>query len=171
MRKVSILFVSIVLLSVSPLRSNAQDNSCYFFVRLMDSDTHPYSFEHMQENAPQGYVCGYVVNDNRGDRKYSMFLVKKKKKFELILNAGDNSEVRKVSKKLASQLEETVYNRFVDAEKDKNGPFEVTIDDVNYNSFFTIIPSKITEYWSDVSMLIPDSLWREEYLKFRIVSL
>ena len=116
-------------------------------------------------------IYSYVVNDNRGDRKYSMFLVKKKKKFELILNAGDNSEVRKVSKKLASQLEETVYNRFVDAEKDKNGPFEVTIDDVNYNRFFTIIPSKITEYWSDVSMLIPDSLWREEYLKFRIVSL
>lgn len=166
MRKLSVLFISGLLLSVFPLRSNAQEDPCYFFTSLIDSDSHPYTFEHLQKSAPQGYVCGYVVNDNWGDRKYSMFLVKNKRRFELILNAGDNSEIRKVSKKLAGRLEETVYNRFANAETEKNGPFAVIVDDVNYNRFFTIIPPKNTEYRSDMTMLIPDDLWREEYLKF-----
>lgn len=93
MRKLSVLFISGLLLSVFPLRPNAQEDPCYFFTSLIDSDSHPYTFEHLQKSAPQGYVCGYVVNDNWGDRKYSMFLVKNKRRFELILNAGDNSEI------------------------------------------------------------------------------
>ena len=51
---------------------------------MVDSIAKPYTFEHLQKRAPQGYACGYVVNDTWGNSLYSMFLTKNNRKFMII---------------------------------------------------------------------------------------
>ena len=157
MRKFALLLISILLLSALPLKS--QELTDCIFMNYMDSDSHPYTFEKLQKSAPQGYVCGYVVKDTWGESLYSMFLYKDRRRYKLILNAGGISKERKISRKLASRLEESVINRFAYEAND------IIIDDnVDYYKIYAMLPARIAEYWSHVSMQIPDKLWREEYL-------
>ena len=81
MRKISLLFVSIVLLSQFAVAAGYPLNGTW---ELMDSDS--WSFQFRQKNAPEGFVCGYVVDDAWGNNYFSMYVVKKGNKYELIYN-------------------------------------------------------------------------------------
>ena len=174
MEKLSLLLVSVLSLSLFPLGSNAQEPADYSFVNMVDSVTKPYTFEHLQTRFPQGYVCGYVVNDTWGNGLYSIFLNKNKRKYELVLNVADKTEVRKIDGKLARQLEESVRNRLADAQKElekrqeTNTGFVTVSYDESYIKFYVMIPTQIAEYWSWETLMIPDRVWREEYSKFSI---
>lgn len=174
MKKVSILLVSVLLLSLFPLSSNAQGPADYYFVDMVDSVAKPYTFERLKIRSPKSYVCGYVVNDTWGFSLYSMFLTKNKRKYELVLFVGEQREVRRIDRKLASQLEESVRNRLADAQKtldnrrETNTGFVTVSDEESYNEFYVITPTRKAEYCSWVTIMLPDSLWREEYNKFSI---
>ena len=174
MKKVSILLVSVLLLSLFPLSSNAQGPADYYFVDMVDSVAKPYTFERLKIRSPKSYVCGYVVNDTWGFSLYSMFLTKYKRKYELVLFVGEQREVRRIDRNLASQLEESVRNRLADAQKtldnrrETNTGFVTVSDEESYNEFYVMTPTRKAEYCSWVTIMLPDSLWREEYNKFSI---
>ena len=62
MRKVSLLFVSIVFLSQFAVAAGYPLNGTW---ELMDPDS--WSVQYRQKNAPEGFVCGYVVDDAWGN--------------------------------------------------------------------------------------------------------
>ena len=174
MKKVSILLVSVLLLSLFPLSSNAQGLADYYFVDMVDSVAKPYTFERLKIRSPKSYVCGYVVNDTWGFSLYSMFLTKYKRKYELVLFVGEQRELRRIDRNLARRLEESVRNRLADAQKElddrqeTNTGFVTVSYDESYNEFYVMTPTQIAEYCSWVTMMLPDSVWRVEYNKFSI---
>ena len=174
MGKKSLLFVAIMLSWVFTLSSNAQGPADYYFVDMVDSVAKPYTFERLKIRSPKSYVCGYVVNDTWGFSLYSMFLTKYKRKYELVLFVGEQREVRRIDRKLASQLEESVCNRLADAQKtldnrrETNTGFVTVSDEESYNEFYVMTPTRKAEYCSWVTIMLPDSIWRVEYKKFSI---
>ena len=168
------MLVSVLLLSLFPLSSNAQGPADYYFVDMVDSVAKPYTFERLKIRSPKSYVCGYVVNDTWGFSLYSMFLTKYKRKYELVLFVGEQREVRRIDRNLASQLEESVRNLLADAQKtldnrrETNTGFVTVSDEESYNEFYVMTPTRKAEYCSWVTIMLPDSLWRQEYLKFSI---
>lgn len=171
MRKVILFCIGILLSTLFPQHSMAQDQSYFFFINPVDSAYYPYTFERLQSTAPEGYLCGYVVKDSMNDNLYSIFLYKKQHTFRLILNTGDSLEERKISKKLACRLEKSVIDCFANVRKMKDVDAAIVCDDVDYNKMFVMLPSQIDEYWSQESILIPNELWRDEYFKFSIATL
>lgn len=170
MKKLSLPFAGILLLAAFPLSLNAQEDQ-YYFERIMDADSNPYTFHSILQRTPDDFVCGYEANDTWGENWYSMCLIKNKRKYQLQLIVGHDAQIRKVNKRLAHRLEESVVNRMADAQRIQEED-DCTIYDIaemlDCFKLYVIQPTQIAEYWSDVSMLIPEKIWRDEYFKFSI---
>lgn len=72
MRKLSFLFLGVVMMSQLALAAGYPLNGSW---ELMDPES--WSFKNMQNKAPEGFVCGYVVDDAWGNNYFSMYVVKK----------------------------------------------------------------------------------------------
>ena len=143
---------------------------------LMDPDSWYYGF--LQRNAPEGYVCGYVVNDPQGNNIYSLFLVKSTNKYELVRKRIDYSEVRPIKKKLARQLEKVTYKHLADAEKKKEDDIKQSsnkrdngirvLSFYDDNIIYVMNPGQIATFKSGGSTNLPDQIWNDELRKFSL---
>ena len=157
-----------------PLNDHRQ-NPSKKIMGLMDQDS--WTFQYMQRNAPEGYVCGYVVNNPQANNIYSLFLIKNEKKYQLVKKIRDYQEVREINKKLAKQLEESMNNRFTEAEERKeaeakrasisngNGIQVSRFYDGNY--IYAMKPGMIGILESGESTDLPDKIWNDEAGKFK----
>ena len=158
---------------VIPLNSNR--NPTKDRMGLTDPDS--WTFEYLQKNAPEGYVGGFVVNNPQGDNIYRLFLIKNKKKYELVKIKRDYKEVIEISKKRAKQLIESMDNSFTEAQERKeaeakrasntknNGIQSIVFYDGNY--IYAMKPGMMGVYWSGESIELPDTLWNDEAGKFQ----
>jgi len=157
-----------------PLNDHRQ-NPSKKIMGLMDQDS--WTFQYMQKNAPEGYVCGYIVKNPYGDNIYRLFLIKNGKKYQLVKKIRDYQEVRDISRKLARQLEESMNISFTEAEERKeaeakrasnsngNGIQVIRFYDGNY--IYAIKPGMIGFIESGESTELPDKAWNDEAGKFK----
>ena len=157
-----------------PLNDHRQ-NPSKKIMGLMDQDS--WTFQYMPKNAPEGYVCGYVVNNPQANNIYSLFLIKNEKKYQLVKKIRDYQEVREINKKLARQLEESMNNRFTEAEERKeaeakrasnsngNGIQVIRFYDGNY--IYAMKPGMMGVIESGESTDLPDKIWNDEAGKFK----
>ena len=158
-----------------PQVGNTPEKPTKKIMGLMDQDS--WTFEYMQRNAPEGYVCGYIVNNPYGDNIYRLFLIKNGKKYQLVKIKRDYEEVREISKKSAKKLEESMNNRFTEAEERKeaeakrvsisngNGIQVIRFYDGNY--IYAMKPGMIGILESGESTDLPDKVWNDEAGKFQ----
>ena len=155
--------------------SKTPENPTKVKMKLMDQDS--WTFQYMQNNAPEGYVCGYIVKNPYGDNIYSLFLIKNGKKYQLVKKIRDYQEVRDISRKLARQLEESMNISFTEAEARKeaeakrasnsngNGIQVIRFYDGNY--IYAMKPGMIGVIESGESTDLPDMIWSDEAGKFQ----
>ena len=138
---------------------------------LMDPDS--WYFGYLQKNAPEGYVCGYVVHDYDDNDIYSLFLVNNKNKYELVRKTIDYSESRTIKKKLARQLKKVTDKHLDDAEKNREDDFKQASDDgmrvpgfYEGNVIYVMNPGQIATFKPGYSTYLPDRIWNDELRKF-----
>ena len=179
MRKVSLLFVSIVLFSQFAVAAGYPLNGTW---ELMDPDS--WSFQFRQKNAPEGFVCGYVVDDAWGNNYFSMYVVKKGNKYELIYKKTGIVKTKEIDGQLAKELAATVDRNIGEAQKRRD--FEIedakkrsekksetasdtddveVIEVVMYDGdvIYALKPGKMAYSWPDVFYRLPDKSWNDQY--------
>ena len=103
MRKLSFLFLGVVMMSQFALAAGYPLNGSW---ELMDPKS--WTFEYLQKKAPEGFVCGYAVDDPWGNNYFSMYVVKKGNKYELIYKQPGIVKKKDIDAKLAKELLKTV---------------------------------------------------------------
>ena len=99
-----------------------QDNSA-------TSDTYPrgrgiigsesYTMEELQKNAPQGYVCGYVMKNPWGTYLYGIYLVREEKQYSMVYKKFDYTETRSIKSRQAKKLIASVNTKIASADVPK----------------------------------------------------
>ena len=158
-----------------PIRNDAERHAIDTMA-LMDPDSWYFGF--LQKNAPEGYVCGYVVNDPQGNNIYSLFLVKNTNKYELVRKRIDYSEARPIKKNLARQLEKVTDKHLADAEKKKEDDIKQAgnkrdngirvLSFYDDNIIYVMNPVQIATFKSGGSTNLPDQIWNDELRKFSL---
>ena len=156
-----------------PLNDHPQ-NPTKEIMGLMDPNS--WTFQYMQRNAPEGFVCGYVVNSPQANNIYSLFLIKDGKKYQLVKKIRDYQEIREINKKLAKKLEESIDERFIQAEERKKTETK-QVSNINYNGIqsirlydgnyiYAMKPGIMGLLESGGSTELPDKVWNDEVGKF-----
>ena len=158
-----------------PIRNDAEHHAKET-MSLMDPDSWYFGF--LQKNAPEDYVCGYVVNDPQGNNIYSLFLVKSTNKYELVRKRIDYSEARPIKKNLARQLEKVTDKHLADAEKKKEDDIKQAgnkrdngirvLSFYDDNIIYVMNPVQIATFKSGGSTNLPDQIWNDELRKFSL---
>ena len=179
MRKLFLLIVSIVLLSQFAFAAGYPLNGTW---ELMDPDS--WSVQYRQKNAPEGFVCGYVVDDAWGNNYFSMYVVKKGNKYELIYKKPGIVKTKEIDGQLAKELAATVDRNIGEAQKRRD--FEIedakkrsekksettsdtddveVIEVVMYDGdvIYALKPGKMAYSWPDVFYRLPDKSWNDQY--------
>ena len=179
MRKVSLLFVSIVFLSQFAFAAGYPLNGTW---ELMDPDS--WSVQYRQKNAPEGFVCGYVVDDAWGNNYFSMYVVKKGNKYELIYKKPGIVKTKEIDGVLAKELLKTVDGNIGEAQKRRDFEIEDAkkrsekksetasgtddveiIESIFYDGdvIYALKPGKMAYSWPDVFYRLPDKSWNDQY--------
>ena len=179
MRKVSLLFVSIVFLSQFAVAAGYPLNGTW---ELMDPDS--WSVQYRQKNAPEGFVCGYVVDDAWGNNYFSMYVVKKGNKYELIYKKTGIVKTKEIDGQLAKELAATVDRNIGEAQKRRDFEIEDAkkrsekksetasdtedveiIESIFYDGdvIYSLKPGKMAYSWPDVFYRLPDKSWNDQY--------
>lgn len=74
--------------------------------KIIGANTSP--MKQLQEYAPEGYVCGYVITNGWDKVLWSLFLVNAEGKYSLKYKKGDETEIRIIESDLAKNLESAV---------------------------------------------------------------
>ena len=179
MRKLFLLIVSIVLLSQFAFAAGYPLNGTW---ELMDPDS--WSVQYRQKNAPEGFVCGYVLDDAWGNNYFSMYVVKKGNKYELIYKKPGIVKTKEIDGQLAKELAATVDRNIGEAQKRRD--FEIedakkrsekksetasdtddgeVIEVVMYDGdvIYALKPGKMAYSWPDVFYRLPDKSWNDQY--------
>jgi hypothetical protein len=130
----------------------------------------------LQEYAPEGYVCGYVITNGWDKVLWSLFLVNAEGKYSLKYKKGDATETRSIESYLAKDLESAVKNQISDIEYAINNPDTVLVPggiplvDMIYDGdiAYAITPDKAVSCWTwyEWPEKMPDGVWKQESLKF-----
>lgn len=155
-----------------------QDNSA-------TSDTYPrgrgiigsesYTMEELQKNAPQGYVCGYVMKNPWGTYLCGIYLVREGKQYSMVYKKFDYTETRSIKSRQAKKLIASVNTKIASADVPKktantaggNGSGIQVITFYDGNTAYAVTPDKAVYFWTSGSEDVPDEAWQEEYLKFK----
>lgn len=175
MRKLSFLFLGVVMMSQLALAAEYPLNGSW---ELMDPES--WSFKNMQKKAPEGFVCGYVVDDAWGNNYFSMYVVKKADKYELVYKKPGIAKTKEIDATLAKELLKTVDGNIGEAQKRRD--FEIedakkrlekteadeTNDDediwvVFYDGdvIYALKPGKMAYSWPDVFYRLSDKNWND----------
>ena len=177
MRKVSLLFVSIVFLSQFAFAAGYPMNGTW---ELMDPDS--WRFQNMQKNAPEGFVCGYVVDDAWGNNYFSMYVVKKASKYELVYKKPGIAKTKEIDATLAKELLKAVDGNIGEAQKRRDFEIEEAkkriekkeadktedVEDIwvvfyDGDVIYSLKPGKMAYSWPDVFYRLPDKNWNDEF--------
>ena len=179
MRKLFLLIVSIVLLSQFAFAAGYPLNGTW---ELMDPDS--WSVQYRQKNAPEGFVCGYVLDDAWGNNYFSMYVVKKGNKYELIYKKTGIVKTKEIDGVLAKELLKTVDGNIGEAQKRRDFEIEDAkkrsekksetasgtddveiIESISYDGdvIYALKPGKMAYSWPDVFYRLPDKSWNDQY--------
>ena len=177
MRKLSFLFLGVVLISQLALAAGYPLNGSWELV-----DPESWMYKNMQNKAPEGFVCGYVVDDAWGNNYFSMYVVKKGNKYELTYKKPGIAKTKDIDATLAKELLKTVDGNIGEAQKrrdfeiedskkrlEKKEADETEDVEVIWGVFYdgdvvyALKPGKIAYYWPDVFYRLPDKNWNDEF--------
>ena len=177
MRKLSFLFLGVVLISQLALAAGYPLNGSWELV-----DPESWMYKNMQNKAPEGFVCGYVVDDAWGNNYFSMYVVKKGNKYELTYKKPGIAKTKDIDATLAKELLKTVDGNIGEAQKrrdfeiedskkrlEKKEADETEDVEVIWSVFYdgdviyALKPGKIAYYWPDVFYRLPDKNWNDEF--------
>jgi len=176
MRKLSFMFLGVVMMSQLALAAGYPLNGSW---ELIDPES--WSFKNMQNKAPEGFVCGYVVDDAWGKNYFSMYVVKKADKYELVYKKPGIAKTKEIDSTLAIELLKTVDGNIGEAQKrrdfeiedarkrlEKTEADETEDVEVVWSVFYdgdviyALMPGKIAYSWPDVFSRLPDKNWNDE---------
>ena len=179
MRKMSFLFWSFALLSQFAFAAGYPLNGTW---ELMDPDS--WKFQNMQKKAPEGFAGGYAVDDAWGNNYFSMYVVKKGNKYELIYKKTGIVKTKEIDGVLAKELLKTVDGNIGEAQKRRNFEIEDAkkrsekksetasgtddveiIESISYDGdvIYALKPGKMAYSWPDVFYRLPDKKWNDEF--------
>jgi TonB family protein len=144
-------------------------------------DPKSWTYENMQKKAPGGFVCGYVVNDAWGNNYFSMYVVKKGNKYELIYKKTGIVKTKDIDATLAKELLKTVDGNIGEAQKrrdfeieeakkrlEKKEADETEDVEVIWSIFYdgdviyALKPGKMAYSWPDVFYRLSDKNWNDQ---------
>ena len=176
MRKLSFLFLGVVMMSQLALAAGYPLNGSWELV-----DPKSWTYENMQKKAPEGFVCGYVVDDAWGNNYFSMYVVKKGEKYGLIYKKTGIVKTKEIDGELAKELAATVDRNIGEAQKrrdfeiedakkrlEKKEADETEDVEVIWSVFYdgdviyALKPGKMAYSWPDVFYRLPDKNWNDE---------
>lgn len=139
---------------------------------IIGSDS--YTMGELQKNAPQDYVCGYVMKNPWGTYLYGLYLVKEGKQYSMVYKKFDYTETRSIKSRQAKELISSVETKIASADVPKKtantaGSNGVVIHVATFydgNTAYVLTPDKAAYFWTSGSEDVPDEAWQEEYLKF-----
>lgn len=140
---------------------------------IIESDS--YTMGELQKNAPQDYVCGYVMKNPLGTYLYGIYLVKEGRHYSLVYKKSDYTERRSIRSRLAKELISSVESKIAYADVSKktantagnNGSGIQVITFYDGNTAYAFTPDKAVYFWTSGSNDVPDETWQEEYLNFK----
>ena len=180
MRKLSFLFWGVVMMSQFALAAGYPLNGSW---ELMDPKS--WTFEYLQKKAPEGFVCGYVVDDPWGNNYFSMYVVKKGNKYELIYKQPGIVKTKDIDATLAKELLKTVDGNIGEAQKRRDFEIEDAMkrlekkesDETDHNDVIEVVfydgdviyalkPGKMAYSWPDADAFyrFPDKNWNDELI-------
>lgn len=178
MRKLSFLFWGVVMMSQFALAAGYPLNGSW---ELMDPKS--WTFEYLQKKAPEGFVCGYVVDDPWGNNYFSMYVVKKGNKYELIYKQPGIVKTKDIDATLAKELLKTVDGNIGEAQKRRDFEIEDAMkrlekkeaDETDHNDVIEVVfydgdviyalkPGKMAYSWPDSFYRFPDKNWNDEFV-------
>ena len=176
MRKLSFLFLGVVMMSQLALAAGYPLNGSW---ELMDPES--WSFKKTQKNAPEGFVCGYVVNDAWGNNYFSMYVVKKADKYELVYKKTGIAKTKEIDATLAKELLKTVDGNIGEAQKRRDFEIEDArkrsekvetgetddveiIESIFYDGdvIYALKPGKMAYSWPGMFYRLPDKNWNDQ---------
>ncbi len=138
---------------------------------IIGSDS--YTMGELQKNAPQDYVCGYVMKNPWGTYLYGIYLVKEGKQYSMVYKKSDYTESRRIKSRQAKELISSVESKIAYADTPNtantvrsNGVVIHVVTFYDGNTAYVVTPDKAAYFWTSGSEDIPDEAWQEEYLKF-----
>ena len=178
MRKLSFLFLGVVMMSQFALAAGYPLNGSW---ELMDPKS--WTFEYLQKKAPEGFVCGYVVDDPWGNNYFSMYVVKKGNKYELIYKQPGIVKTKDIDATLAKELLKTVDGNIGEAQKRRDFEIEDAMkrlekkesDETDHNDVIEVVfydgdviyalkPGKMAYSWPHAFYRFPDKNWNDELI-------
>lgn len=176
MRKLSFLFLSVVMMSQLALSAGYPLNGSW---ELIDPES--WLFKNMQKNAPEGFVCGYVVDDAWGNNYFSMYVVKKADKYELVYKKPGIAKTKEIDATLAKELLKTVDGNIGEAQKRRDFEIEDArkrsekvetgetddveiIESIFYDGdvIYALKPGKMAYSWPGMFYRLPDKNWNDQ---------
>ena len=133
----------------------------------------------LQEYAPDGYVCGYIMFNAWNKKLWGLFLINENGNYSLLYKEADKTEKKRgVTPDLAKELEETVNNKISDVEYALTHPVSITVPsglpmvDIIYDGDVAcaVTPDKAVSFWTWGAWpeKMPEGAWKKEYLLFYI---
>ena len=132
----------------------------------------------MNQYAPEGLICGYIMRNSWNKNLWGVFLVKEGRKYSVVYKEADKSETRSIKADMARELEASVNKKIADIEKAVTTPVTVniyegfdevvTIYDGDYA--FAVTPDKAVYSWASSMGKykgINDDIWQQEIDKFK----
>lgn len=135
----------------------------------------------MQNKAPEGFVCGYVVNDAWGKNYFSMYVVKKADKYELVYKKPGIAKTKEIDSTLAIELLKTVDGNIGEAQKRRDFEIEDArkrsekvetgetddveiIESIFYDGdiIYALKPGKMAYSWPSMFYRLPDKNWNDQ---------
>jgi|GEM_PF-3908220 len=121
--------------------------------------------------APKGYQCGYVVTEPAGNILYGLYLVRNRKRYELVLKWSYKTATRRIDSTLAdmllgsaeANLDDATVEKPVDGDRGDDTGMKL-VDFYDGNKVYVLMPDKAAECRSEE---IPDKIWLEQYRSFK----
>jgi hypothetical protein len=134
--------------------------------------------EKLNQYAPEGFVCGYIMRNAWSKNLWGVFLVKEGRKYSVVYKEADKTETRSIKSNLAKELETSVNKKIADIEKAVSTPITVNVYDglpevdIIYDGdiAFAVTPDKAAHFWAwnmKEYLGINDDIWQQEIDEFK----
>lgn len=132
----------------------------------------------LNQYAPDGFVCGYIMRNAWMKNLWGVFLVKEGRKYSIVYKEADATETRSIKADLAKELETSVNKKIADIEYAVSTPITVNVYeglpevDIIYDGdiAFAVTPDKAAHFWAEglkEYLGINDDIWQQEIDKFK----
>lgn len=135
--------------------------------------------EKLNQYAPDGFVCGYIMRNAWMKNLWDIFIVKEGDNYNLVYKEADKTETRSIMSDLAKELEASVNKKMADIEYAVKNPTVVEVYEgglpeveILYDGdiAFAVTPDKAAHFWAEglkEYLGINDDIWQQEIDKFK----